>query len=36
MRLGECYGEIEYRGGRVILYNDGVVPAVTFTYLIYW
>jgi len=30
MRLGEGYGKIKYRGGK--LYKDGVV---TFAYLIY-
>jgi len=37
MRLGECYGEIEYWYiGVVKLYNDVVIQAVKFTYLIYW
>jgi len=36
MRLGECYGEIEYWYiGVVKLYNDVVIQAVKFTYLIY-
>jgi len=30
---GKRYGEMEYGGGKV--YNDGVVQAVTFAYLIY-
>jgi len=34
MRLGERYGEIEYRGGRVLQY--GVVQPVTFAHLTYW
>ena len=33
MRLGERDGEIKNRGGS--LYNDGLVKAVTFAYLIY-
>jgi len=32
--MGERYGEIEYR--LVQFYNDSVVQAVTFAYLIYW
>jgi len=35
MRLGERYGETEYRGGHCKLYNDVVVQAATFAYHIY-
>ena len=34
MTGGERYGETEY--SVVKIYNDGMVQAVTFAYLIYW